>query len=377
MNTGFKLRICSNNTGQKDLLAKGARASLICNTAVGAWNKAKSFLEAHKGETICAAFSYELKDDIESLHSLNPVFIPFPALVLFVPEWLEEVEPLAQDSTHYSKVSFDLDSPDKAQYIEHVSQLIAHIQYGDIYEANYCEEFQLKNLDIAPEEAFRRINGRTQAPYACHLQVEDKHLLCGSPELFLRREGNRIISSPIKGTRKRSKDAVIDAGLIAELKSDEKERAENVMITDLVRNDLSKSALPESVVVKELCKVYSFETVHQMISTVESQVSPEMNSMDVIKDCFPMGSMTGAPKIRAMQLIEKLETFKRGIYSGAVGLFYPDGDFTLNVVIRSLLYDQSNKCGSICAGGAITALSNPESEYEECLIKAHSILDAL
>ena len=161
------------------------------------------------------------------------------------------------------------------------------------------------------------------------------------------------------------------------MQNDPKERAENVMIVDIVRNDLSRSAIKNSVQVEELCEIYSFETVHQMISTITSEVADETSNVEVLKHSFPMGSMTGAPKIRAMELIEELEDFKRGIYSGAIGYFEPDGDFTFNVIIRSILYNSSNKYCSFAAGGALTALSIPEKEYDETLLKAYAMKRAI
>jgi para-aminobenzoate synthetase component 1 len=149
------------------------------------------------------------------------------------------------------------------------------------------------------------------------------------------------------------------------------------MITDLVRNDLSRTAQKGTVKVQELCGVYSFKQVHQMISTITSKLNYKYTLIDVLKLTFPMGSMTGAPKISAMKIIEELEATKRGLYSGAIGYFSPDGDFDFNVVIRSILYNQEKKYVSFSVGSAITAMSNPESEYEECLLKAKAMHEVL
>ena len=170
---------------------------------------------------------------------------------------------------------------------------------------------------------------------------------------------------------------VEDQKLKQKLATDIKERSENVMIVDLVRNDLAKTAIKGSVEVEELCKVYTFDQVHQMISTVISQVSDQVHPVDILKTTFPMGSMTGAPKISAMKIIETLEETKRGLYSGAVGYFTPEGDFDFNVVIRSILYNSSKKYVSYSVGGAITAKSDPLSEYEECLVKAKAMRQVL
>ena len=202
-------------------------------------------------------------------------------------------------------------------------------------------------------------------------------MLSASPERFVRRENNKIISQPIKGTAKRLQKKKLDKKLADQLEYDEKERSENIMIVDLVRNDLSKTALKGSVRVEELCKVYSFKQVHQLISTIVSQVADKTDSVDIIKSLFPMGSMTGAPKISAMQIIENEESTKRGVYSGAVGYFTPNDDFDFNVVIRSILYNKSKQYLSYSVGGAITAKSDPEKEYQECLLKAIAMKKAL
>lgn len=208
--------------------------------------------------------------------------------------------------------------------------------------------------------------------------VYDKHfLLSATPERYLRKDGDRIISQPIKGTAKRFTDSVKDLDSRNNLASDPKERSENIMITDLVRNDLSKTAQKGSVEVTELCGIYSFLQVHQMITTIISKTENQYAAVDVIKTTFPMGSMTGAPKIAAMKIIEELEETKRGLYSGAVGYFKPDGDFDFNVVIRSILYNQERKYVSFSVGSAITSLSIPEKEYEECLLKARAMRKVL
>ena len=185
------------------------------------------------------------------------------------------------------------------------------------------------------------------------------------------------MSQPIKGTSPRSENPFQDKANIEYLKHSLKERSENIMITDLVRNDLSKVATRGSVKVDELCGVYSFRQVHQMISTISAEMRPDKNWIDTVKATFPMGSMTGAPKVRAMQLIEKYEATKRGLYSGSVGYVSPDGDFDFNVVIRSILFNRKKGHLSYMVGSAITALANPEQEYEECLVKAAAIREVL
>ena len=221
------------------------------------------------------------------------------------------------------------------------------------------------------------LNKITQAPFSSFFHTGDYTVFCGSPERFLKREGNTLLSEPIKGTAKRGKTGEEDDKLKNDLINDPKERAENIMIVDLVRNDLSKIATKNSVTVNDLCKIHTFETVHQMISSISCEINENTPFIDIIKATFPMGSMTGVPKIRAMELIEEHESFKRGLYSGSIGYIKPNGDFDFNVVIRSLLYNKAKKLLSCSVGGAITDLSSPEKEYEECLTKVQRILDGM
>jgi para-aminobenzoate synthetase component 1 len=259
------------------------------------------------------------------------------------------------------------------EYHQKVATVLEHIHRGDIYEANFCQEFYAENATINPLEVYRELNAISEPPFATFLKVDDQFLLSASPERYLRKEGNKIISQPIKGTARRSSNKIKDQQIALELEQDPKERSENIMIVDLVRNDLSRTAKKGSVNVEELCKVYSFKQVHQMISTVVSEIEATTHPVDVIKDTFPMGSMTGAPKISAMKIIEELEATKRGLYSGAVGYFTPEGNFDFNVVIRSILYNQQKQYISFSVGSAITAKSTPEKEYEECLLKAKAM----
>lgn len=251
--------------------------------------------------------------------------------------------------------------------------MLEHIHRGDIYEANFCMEFFAENAVIHPTEIFQKLNAISTPPFAVFLKNNQQFLCSASPERYLRKQGSKIISQPIKGTAKRSADAIEDENSKNELLASEKERSENIMIVDLVRNDLSRTAAKGSVHVEELCGAYAFKQVHHLISTVVSEMDTQKSVIEVIKDSFPMGSMTGAPKISAMEIIEKLEETKRGLYSGAVGYFTPNGDFDFNVVIRSILYDAHKQYVSFSVGSAITSLSDPEKEYEECLLKAKAM----
>lgn len=248
---------------------------------------------------------------------------------------------------------------------------------GDIYEMNFCQEFYDENANIDPWETYKRLNAFSPAPFSCFLKMEDHFLISSSPERFIRKERKMIYSQPIKGTAKRGKTADADKSIKNELVQNKKEIAENIMIVDLVRNDLSKVAKKGSVKVEELCEPYSFPQVHQLISTIAAEAKENINPTDILKACFPMGSMTGAPKIRAMKLIEKYEITKRGLFSGSVGYIDPDGNFDFNVVIRSILYNQKNQYLSFITGGAITALSEANSEYDECLLKANAMKKVL
>jgi para-aminobenzoate synthetase component 1 len=265
----------------------------------------------------------------------------------------------------------------KKQYLQQLDVILKHIHRGDIYEVNFCQELYAEGAKINPMEVYNHLNKISKPPFAGFLKIGDKYLLSASPERFVKKEGNKIISQPIKGTAKRLANKKADKQLAMALSLDEKERSENIMIVDLVRNDLSKTAIKGSVKVEELCKVYSFAQVHQLISTVTSQIHKNLDSVDVIKSLFPMGSMTGAPKLSAMKIIEATETTKRGLYSGAVGYFTPEDDFDFNVIIRSILYNESQQYLSYSVGGAITSKSNPEKEYQECLLKAIAMKRAL
>jgi para-aminobenzoate synthetase component 1 len=265
----------------------------------------------------------------------------------------------------------------KENYLKKVSNVLQHIQQGDIYEANFCMEFFAEKATINPFEKFTTLNQISKPPFAVFFKNNNHFLLSATPERYLRKEGEILLSQPIKGTAKRFQDAIEDQKSKAELALDPKERSENIMITDLVRNDLSRTAQKGTVEVKELCGIYSFMQVHQMISTITSKLDPQYSAVDALRTTFPMGSMTGAPKVSAMKIIEAQEETKRGLYSGAVGYFTPIGDFDFNVVIRSILYNQEKKYVSFSVGSAITSQSIPEKEYEECLLKARAMRQVL
>lgn len=265
----------------------------------------------------------------------------------------------------------------KQNYIKHVTQLKEEIQQGNIYEINYCIRFYSENTGIDPFRIFIKLHGLAKAPYSMLLKTGDEFIICASPELFLKKEGRRIYTKPIKGTTRRGKTKEEDLKLKHELHHNLKERTENVMAVDVARNDLSVFAEKGSVTVNKLYTIETFETVHQMVSTINCNIKENTSFETIIGATFPMASMTGAPKLSAMNLIDRFEDFERNAYSGAMGLIDEQGDYTLPVIIRSIFYNCKKQTLSFAVGGAITYLSQPEQEYEECLLKAQTMLRAL
>lgn len=365
-----------------------------------AFEDLKQYQQATK-DWLFGYLGYDLKNDSEQLESHNFDGLNFPDLFFFQPKKIfllkgnqveikylnmcdDEVEEDFEEITISSSTE-NIQNPkleikqriSKENYISKVNAMLEHIHRGDIYEANFCMEFYAENATINPLEKFQKLNEISQPPFAVFFKNNTHFLLSATPERYLRKEGELLISQPIKGTAERFLDSKLDELSKEKLTSDPKERAENIMITDLVRNDLSRTAQKGSVQVKELCAIYSFMQVHQMISTITSKLDPQYSVVEALKKTFPMGSMTGAPKISVMKIIEELEETKRGLYSGAVGYFTPEGDFDFNVVIRSILYNQQNQYLSFSVGSAITSLSVPENEYQECLLKAKAMFEVL
>ncbi|MFS4483175.1 anthranilate synthase component I family protein [Hyunsoonleella sp. 2307UL5-6] len=395
----------SNNYEQKftsydAVLAVDAFTSIKTDYHQG-FEKLKEYQTITK-DWVFGYLTYDLKNDIEALNSRNKDGLGFPDLFFFQPKKLflikdnlveiqylncvdDELEVDLKTISHCEEVRRGNLCSDvkiklrihKDDYFSKVNKILEHIHRGDIYEVNFCQEFYAENTCIHPLETYQNLNAISNPPFASFVKLYDKYILCASPERYIKKEEETIISQPIKGTAKRSNNQEEDKRLKIALEQDEKERSENIMIVDLVRNDLSKTALKGSVNVEELCKIYTFDQVHQMISTVTSKVSAETHPVDIIKTTFPMGSMTGAPKISAMHIIEDLEETKRGVYSGGIGYFTPTGDFDFNVVIRSILYNETKQYISYSVGGAITSKSDPLKEYEECLVKAKAMREVL
>lgn len=385
---------------QEYVLAVGVHSELKIGASKGdSFFQLRAYYDQVK-DWIFGFLTYDLKNDLEDLSSKNTDNLEFPLLHFFQPQHLlklskqsveiqsfasspelllEEIlaTPITPPSSGIGQeVTINACIP-KAEYLEKVATIKQHIVEGDIYEMNFCQEFYVDTIEVNPYALFTQLNALGNAPFSVFYRHDAHYLMCSSPERFLKKEQQKIISQPIKGTTGRSNDLVLDQELRSQLLNSEKDRAENVMIVDLVRNDLARTCKPGSVKVEELFGIYAFPQVYQMISTVVGALKDTFHPVDAIAAAFPMGSMTGAPKVMSMELIEKYEKSKRGLYSGAVGYFTPDGDFDFNVVIRSLLYNADKEYLSFQVGGAIVYDSVPELEYEECLLKAKGIMEVL
>lgn len=387
------------------LVAVGSVTDCIANAGADAFGQLKALANG-TSDWLFGYFAYDLKNEVERLQSHNFDGLGFPDLYFFQPETVVGIR--ASGATDYTLTIQTHKSPPEyvyqailsesttpyvptnlhpalrlrprfapADYLDTVRTVQAHIAAGDLYEMNLCQEFYADHADMEPLAVFERLYARTLAPFTAFGRWADRWLLSASPERFLQKQGRQLRSQPIKGTRRRSPDPVEDARIRAELATNEKERAENVMIVDLVRNDLARHCVPGSVRVTELFGIYSFATVHQMISTVEGKLRPDVHGLDALCAAFPMGSMTGAPKVMAMELIERYERTRRGLYSGAVGYLDPKGDFDFNVVIRSILYNATQRYVSCQVGSALVYDAVAEQEYDECLVKLNALQAAL
>lgn len=345
--------------------------------------------------------SYDLKNELENLSTQHLKWLEFPDLFFFVPtfvlsirggqltlaikhgdpavlfEQIDQLTPLPDPAAAVPE-SIPLRAGfNRATYLEKVEQVKRHIAQGDVYELNLCQAFFANPTELDPFVVFQRLNRAAQSPFAAFFGHAQRYVISASPERFLQKKGQQLLTQPIKGTIRRGKTAAEDAALRAALAANPKDQSENVMIVDLVRNDLARSCVTGSIKVDELFGIYSFATVHHMISTISGQLRPEMGLVQAIRNAFPMGSMTGAPKVRCLKLIDTLESGRRGVYSGAIGYVDPAGDADLNVVIRSILFDASSAQLSLQVGSAIVADSDPEQEYAECLLKAAALFQAL
>jgi para-aminobenzoate synthetase component I len=387
------------------IIAIGATEELIISDPKNALSALQEFYNKRKG-WLFGYLTYDLKNEIENLSSKNSDGLGFPLLHFFAPKVVIQInasnisvsyDDELVDKTEAEKIYTLCVSPPsllkgesiplneviiqskikRSEYMDSVNQLKQRIRKGDIYEVNFCQEFFAENVNLNTIDIFENLNKISQAPFTAYCKFDTHYVICASPERFLQKHGNRLISQPIKGTVKRSENEKEDELLKFELQNSNKEKSENVMIVDLVRNDLSRIAKQGSVKVDELFGIYSFKQLHQMISTVSCEINDDISFTDIIKSLFPMGSMTGAPKVSAMKLIKQYESTKRSLYSGSIGYITPEGDFDFNVVIRSILYNSKNKYASFMVGSAITDKAIAEEEYEECLLKAKAMFEVL
>lgn len=376
------------------LVAAGVKREL----KTGAGNALEQLDAFYAGEKswLFGHLAYDLKNEIEDLRSGHPDRIGFPDLYFFVPEILVRVSPAemnitAPDPQQVYDAILSAQKPEsvsnripqirgrlgREEYTRIISRLKEHILRGDCYEINFCQEFYAEQAGINPTEVYRQLSLESPNPFAALYRHQHHWLLCASPERYLQKKGDTILSQPIKGTAKRDPDPETDHARRQALARSAKDRSENVMVVDLVRNDLSRICEEGTVQADELFGIYSYPRVHQMISTVSGKLKKGSTPGAIIRATFPMGSMTGAPKKRVMELIEQYEVTKRGIFSGAVGYINPEGDMDFNVVIRSIMYNASTRYLSFQAGSAITFYSQAEQEWEECLLKAAAIKKVL
>ena len=373
---------------------------------------AESFLQSSKNslkkidkyidtvnDWIFGYLSYDLKNEIENLTDLNKDVFNLPNLYFYQPKviWLIKEEKaeiyslnkknLNEDWDHINSIDYKdftekssvdlITRTSKEEYVRKIKNIKQRILQGDCYEMNYCFDMFSKNKTINPYKTYIKLNDYTRSPMSTFFKLNHLYLLSSSPERFIKRINRKIISQPIKGTAKRGLDSKEDEKIKYTLLSSPKELSENHMIVDLVRNDLSRVAEKGSVKVKNLNKLNTFKRVHQLISTIEAEIAVKTKFSKIITGMFPMGSMTGAPKIESMNIIDEYESTKRGLYSGSIGYIKPNKDFDFNVVIRSIIYDKLLKEINVSVGSAITFKSDPESEFEECLLKAEPMIKSL
>jgi len=361
----------------------------------------ETFLRENEGCWTVGFLGYDLKNKLENLSTTSPDHLQLPGLLWWKPRWVvtsaagkmevwtDDEPELVEEITgviQTGAVPVDNEMPEginllqrtgRQSYLDKIRGLKEHIRRGDIYEINFCMEFYAGNVHTDAARLLRKVSAESPMPFSAFINTPEFCVISASPERFLQKSGNTLIAQPMKGTIRRGTSPEEDLRLIRELRGHPKEQSENVMIVDLVRNDFARSASKGSVEVEELFGIHTFPKVHQMVSTVRSQLRPEMSAAEAIGYAFPMGSMTGAPKIRAMQLIDEFEENARGIFSGSIGYMDPCGDMDMNVVIRTLVYNKKTKYLSLSVGSAITIDADPEKEYEECMLKITPMLRAL
>jgi para-aminobenzoate synthetase component 1 len=387
---------------QECLAAAGALHQFSAAAGTNALQQAQQFLDNHRGRWIFGHLGYGLHAETSgtAVHEVSPSATGFADISFFIPHYVVILKPqevtihsaaddaerawqaIQQESLLMAKEPAPFAthlSPriSKKQYLEDVARLRAHIGRGDCYEINYCQEFFAESASIHPVGTYHKLSALSPNPFSAFYRRQHSYLLCASPERFLLKKDNKIYSQPIKGTAPRGQTALDDDFNKVALQASPKERSENVMVVDLVRNDLSRICRPGTVQVDELFGIYTYPQVHQMISTISGVLEEGQSFTDILRATFPMGSMTGAPKHRVLQLINQYEHSPRGLFSGSVGYIAPNGDFDFNVVIRSLQYHAGSGYLSYHVGSGITWYSSPEQEYEECLVKAMAMRKAL
>tara|TARA_B100001093_G_C26846731_1_gene1023166 strand:- start:563 stop:1846 length:1284 start_codon:yes stop_codon:yes gene_type:complete len=401
----FKVFICLDNNEASHLSSSvefvvgvdKVRELSLTNEALQ-FKQLEEFQHTSSG-SIYGYLAYDLKNELEQLHSKNPDHLEMPNTYFFEPRYtfhvsdgrctinrstLESIQLMDQinaiDLTEPIERSNDLEwksRMSKEAYIQHLKSIKNDILEGTVYELNFCRELYANTHNFNSLAAFLKINENAKAPFSAYLKMLNHHVLSFSPERFMKHENRKIISQPIKGTLKKGSNIKENKKRKLDLFNDEKERAENVMIVDLVRNDFAKSAMPGTVKVDELFGIYEFENIIQMISTVSAHLKQDIHPLQALRNAYPMGSMTGAPKVMAMHLIDHYEQVKRGVYSGALGYINTDLSYDFNVLIRTLIFNEKKGYLSLQVGGAITYDAIPENEWEETLVKANSILKYL
>ena len=386
------------NNKNFSLLAFDAIEVFECDESNGL-KALEDFLQRHQNVYRFGFLSYNLNLKKEDEHGEKVNRIGFPKIGFFVPRYVVELDERKRQTflkgendekaQKFIKDFFahEVKRPkndinlipglNKEEYISRIVKLQKEMGSGPIEAVVYCQDFYADNCVIQPLSTYFELNRKTKAPFSCFVEWEGRQLLSGSPERFLKKEGLKIVTEPIKGTARRGETVAEDKQLKDQLLASEKEREENSMIANLVKEELTKISKEGDVHIDELYGVYTFETVHQLISTLSATVDENLSFSDIINVLFPMGSMTGSPKKESLQLLDRYENFSRGLYSGSVGYFKPNGDFDFNVVIRSILYNEHTKKISCPVGGGITLKSDPESEFEECLVKVKALKEVL
>ena len=382
---------CSINTG----VYSGRYEFAVALGAEEVITSYQRLIQASKEEKwLFGIMSYDLKNEFETLASNNRKLINTSPVLFFVPKTLvlihrngdiEVIGPDVPDALWDNLPDINVgktklqpkNSPNKQDYLNTIDEIHDLIRSGEVYELNYCLSFEHHTHNFKPVQFHFDLLKKSPVPMASFMRNGTQYMCGASMERYLYRNGSTIASQPIKGTISKGKTSAEDEELTQQLYTSTKDRAENVMIVDLVRNDLAKVCKPGSVKVDELFGIYSYLQVHQMISTVSGELKQNVSLDQILKASFPMGSMTGTPKISAMKHIERLEDFSREWYSGALGYIQPNGNFDFNVVIRTLFYDQEQQNLHYCAGGAITIDSEPEKEWQEIEWKTRAITELL